>query len=370
MLYLKVRIYTALLACSFSSLWAQADGLNPKVFGYFQSTFGYRKDIGRPVQVKTFSLQQLNLFLQKDFTVRWTAFVNFEFVNSYSSFRNWGAQNLEEAWVSFRGSEQFKLKMGLQVPAFNNLNEIKNKTPVLPYIIRPLAYESSFNEIIALEEFTPTQAFVQAYGFIPARKLKFDYAIFIGNSPNINNDFQRGQTGVDTTRYFLFGGRLGIRTNNLKFGISGTIDQIDFYQVAVFLGYDPAKFNHIPRLRLGSDFSLNVQKWLWESEFIRVTYDDDHPIMNFNKGFFYGTLGRDLTERFFAYAGYWTIRENAQPTQDFDLLALTAGASYNITEAISAKVQYGRVRIESSTASTITDTERSNYYYLAISVVF
>ncbi len=368
MLYLKIRIYAALLVCGFSSLGAQSDGLNPKVFGYFQSTFGYRKDIGRPVHVKTFSLQQLNLFLQKDLTERWTAFVNFEFVNSYSSFRNWGAQNLEEAWVSFRGSGQFKLKLGLQVPAFNNLNEIKNKTPLLPYIIRPLAYESSFNEIIALEEFTPTQAFAQAYGFIPARKLKLDYAVFIGNSPNINNDVRRGQTGVDTTKYFLFGGRFGIRTNNLKFGISGTIDQIDFYHAAVRLGYDPAQFNRVPRLRLGGDFSLNVRKWLWESEFIRVAYDDEHPIFDFDKEFFYGTLGHDITERFFAYAGYWVIRENARPTQDFDLLALTAGAAYNITETISAKAQYGRVRSKSSIALTMA--ERANYYYLAMSVVF
>ena len=231
-----------------------------------------------------------------------------------------------------------------------------------------MAYESSFNEIIALEEFTPTQAFAQAYGFISAGKLKFDYAMFVGNSPNINDDFRRGQTGVDTTKYFLMGGRFGIRTNNLKLGISSTIDRVDFYHVAVFLGYDLAKFNRVPRLRLGGDFSLNAGKWLWESEAIRVTYDDDHPLLNLDKEFYYGTLGHQLTERFFVYAGYWVLRENALPVRDIDLVALTAGAAYNINETISAKAQYGRVRSESSISPT--EAERANYYFLAISVVF
>lgn len=366
---IKSRIGAVMLLIGgFLPLWAQSEAISPKIFGYFQSSFGYRKDIGRPVQVKTFSLQQLNLFLQKDLTTKWTAFVNFEFVNSYSSFRNWGAQNLEEAWVSYRSSDQFKIKLGLQVPTFNNLNEIKNKTPLLPYIIRPLVYESSFNEIIALDEFTPTQAFIQAHGFIPGRNLKFDYAAFIGNSPNINNDPRRGQTGVDTTQYFLFGGRLGIRTNNLKLGISSTIDRVDFFNVAVFLGYEPSKFIRVPRLRLGGDFSLNAGKWLWESEYTRVTYDDDHPLLNLDKEFYYGTLLHELNERLLFYTGYWVTRENTLPVKDFDLFALTVGAACNLSETISTKAQYGRVRSE--TSLNPSRVERANYYFLAMSVVF
>ena len=365
---MKSRNIAALLFCGFSQLYAQPEGLNLKVFGYFQASFGYHKELDEAIQDKSFSLQQLNLFLQKALAPNWTAFVNFEFVNSYSSFRNWGAQNLEEAWVSYRRGEQFKLKLGLQVPAFNNLNEIKNKTPLLPYIIRPLAYESSFNEIIALEEFTPTQAFAQAHGFIPAGKLKFDYAVFAGNSPNINNDPRRGQTGVDTTKFFLAGGRFGIRTRNLKLGISSTFEQVDFYHVATFLRYDPSQFDNVPRLRLGGDFSLMAGKWHWESEYIRVTYDDDHPVLNFDKEFYYGTLGHEWSERLFFYTGYWVTRENALPVRDMDLLALTAGAAYNLNETISAKAQYGRVLFE--TSAPVAMEGKSNYYFAAISVVF
>jgi len=368
MLRFRSRVVAALLSCGLAPLGAQPAGLNLKVFGYFQASFGREKAIDRPVELKSFSLQQLNLFLQKDLTPNWRAFVNFEFVNSYSSFRNWGAQNLEEAWVSYRRSEQFNLKLGLQVPTFNNLNEIKNKTPLLPYVIRPLAYESSFNEIIALDEFAPTQAFAQAYGFLSARKLKFDYAVFVGNSPNINSDPEAGQTGVDTTKFFLAGGRFGIRTNTFKLGVSATLEHLDFYRGALRLGYEPSGFRKVPRLRFGGDFSLNAGKWLWESEFIRVIYDDDHPVLDLDKEFYYGTLEHEWTERFLVYAGYWVIRENNLPMEDLDLFALTTGAAYGINETISAKAQYGRVRFESSTLSGIEG--RANYYYLAISVVF
>jgi len=203
MLCFRSSMVAALLSCGLAQLYAQPAGLNLKVFGYFQASVWYEQGLDSLDKEKSFGLQQLNLFLQKDLTPNWRMFVNFEFVNSYSSFRNWGAHNLEEAWVSYRRSEQFNLKLGLQVPTFNNLNEIKNRTPVLPYIIRPLAYESSLNEILSLEEFAPAQAFAQAHGFIPARELKLDYAVFVGNSPNINSDPREGQTGVHARGYRL-----------------------------------------------------------------------------------------------------------------------------------------------------------------------
>jgi hypothetical protein len=368
MLRFKLIIFASLLSCSASQLGAQPTGLDLKVFGYFQASLEYRKNIDNPGQFKSFSLQQLNLFLQKELLEQWTIFINFELVNSYSSFRNWGAHNLEEAWVNYRRSQQFKLKLGLQIPTFNNLNEIKNRTPLLPYVIRPLAYESSFNEIIALDEFVPAQAYVQLYGSIPISELKLDYALFVGNSPNINNDPEWGQTGIDTTKLFLVGGRFGLRTRNLKAGVSATSDHLDFSRAARFLGYPPADFNKVPRLRLGGDFSLNAGKWTWESEFIRVTYDDDHPQFDADKKFYYGTLGYQFTERFFAYGGYWFIGENALPERDLDIIAPTVGAAYNFSETIFIKTQYGLVRFEASTPAAME--ERAHFYYLAVSVVF
>ncbi len=365
---LKTITLALLLSCGFSPIHAQLAGSDIKVFGYFQASFGYRKDLDSTVENKSFSLQQLNLFLQKELVEKWTIFINFEMVNSFSSFRNWGAHNLEEAWVSYHRSAQFKLKLGLQVPTFNNLNEIKNRTPLLPYIIRPLAYESSFNEIIALDEFAPGRAFVQLHGIIPAKELKIDYAAFAGNSPNINSDPRRGQTGVDTTTLFLVGGRFGLRTGNFKLGVSATYDHLDFSRAALAQRYPSFSFKKVPRLRLGGDFSLNVGNWMWESEFIRVTYDDDHPELDIDKKFYYGTLGYQFTERLLAYGGYWFIGENALPAGDFDVIAPTVGVAYNFSEAIFVKTQYGPVRFE--TSKPAASETRADYYYLAISVIF
>jgi hypothetical protein len=261
-----------------------------------------------------------------------------------------------------------KLKLGLQVPTFNNLNEIKNRTPLLPYVIRPLAYEASFNELIALEEFAPARAFAQAYGFIPYGKTKIEYAVFLGNSPNINSDPSQGQTGVDTTELFLAGGRFGLRTNNLKFGVSITSDQLDLSEAARSLGYPVSDFNEVPRLRLGGDFSFNIGNFFWESEAIQVTYDDDHPEFDNDKEFYYGTAGYQIVERLFTYGGYWVTKENFLPRADRDIKALTAGAAYQFNDALFAKAQVGRVKFEST--KPILNEDRGYYYFLALSMIF
>ena len=89
-----------LFLCLTSGAWAQAGERDLRLFGYFQNNFFHSqanfKD-GRVVKQNSFSVQQLNVFLQRDLAPKWTALVNFETLNSYSSSRDWGAFNLEEA---------------------------------------------------------------------------------------------------------------------------------------------------------------------------------------------------------------------------------------------------------------------------------
>jgi hypothetical protein len=367
MLRFKTAILITALVIYGSPAWSQTTDTDLKTFGYFQTSFTHQKGIQTRNEENSFQVQQLNLFLQKNLTSKWTAFINFEFLNSYSSFHNWGAHNLEEAWVGYRSSNQFKLKLGLQVPTFNNLNEIKNRTPLLPYIIRPLAYESSFNEIIRIEEFVPSRAFAQVYGFIPWGKAKVEHALFIGNSPNINSDPTRGQTGVDSTNTFLFGGRLGLRFRNFKAGVSATFDDLDFSFLPDSL-YPIARLRKVQRIRLGGDFSFNVGKFSGEAEAIRVTYDDDHPEVDFDREFYYGTLGCHLTENMFVYGSYWATRENYHPVTDQDIDVFNGGASFSLFDSLVLKAQYARVKIINS--SQLPHKLDLDYYALALSVVF
>jgi len=366
--HLKIVFFVSALVVSGSPAWTQTADSNIRTFGYFQISFDHQKDIQTQNELNSFQVQQLNLFLQKDLNAKWTAFVNFEFLNSYSSFRNWGAHSIEEAWVGYRRSDQFKLKLGLQVPTFNNLNEIKNRTPLLPYIIRPLVYESSFNEIIAADEFVPGRAFIQVYGYIPWDEAKIDHAFFIGNSPNINTDPARGQTGIDSSDTFLLGGRLGLRYSNLKAGVSVTFDKQDFSYVADSLNFPPARLSSLPRIRLGGDFSFNAGRFSFEAEAIRVMYDDDHPGLNLDKRFYYGTLGYSLSEKLFIYGSYWATSEEFLPFGDRDFNVETAGIAYALFDGLVFKAQYARADI----SSTRPRREELNidFYGLAFSVVF
>ncbi len=350
-----------------SGAFGQSDNAGLKVFGYFQASLGAEEDLETNRESNSFTLQQLNLFLQKDLTQNWTAFVNFEFVNSYSSLYNWGAFSLEEAWVNYRRSDQFKLKLGLLTPAFNNLNEIKNRTPLLPYIIRPLIYESSLREVFAIEDFTPARAFVQAYGFIPAGNAKFDYAAYLGNSPNINNDSYRGSTGLDTSRTFLLGSRVGLRYKFFKAGLSTTFDKEDLSSLADTLQVTAKDLHSTLRTRLGGDLSFHSAKWLLEAEFIFVKYDFDRPEVNFDERFIYGTLGYHFSERFFVYGSYWVAHGNYLPFGDEGFWVPTFGVTYSLNDVIILKAQTAELHSERSNPAV---KSKSGYTYFAISVVF
>ena len=221
-----VSVISLLLCFVATNSLAQSGTSDLNIFGYFQNSFQHQIETEKDSKENSFSVQQLNLFFQKDLAPDWRAFVNFEFLNSFSSSRQWGAANLEEAWVKYSANEKFNLKLGLLIPIFNNLNEIKNRTPILPYIVRPIVYETSFREFIDVDQYTPERAFAQAYGFIPVGEAKFDYAVYVGNSPNIasSDSIYKGQTGLDTTNTILLGGRIGLRYHDFKLGLSITRD--------------------------------------------------------------------------------------------------------------------------------------------------
>ncbi|MCH8954131.1 porin [candidate division KSB1 bacterium] len=379
---LKRTLILCFLLLAIASAQSQEKPL--RIFGYFQNSFQqWTAFEGRPKQ-NSFSLQQLNLFFQKDLGTNWTAFVNFEFLNNFSSSRQWGSANLEEAWLKYRAGMRFNLKLGLLVPIFNNLHEIKNRTPLLPYIIRPLAYETSFSEFILIDVLTPVQAFAQVYGFLPAGEAKFDYAVYVGNSPNINNDPSISQTGIDTTATFLFGGRLGFRHGELKLGLSATYDKDNSAEVlAPELNIPRTELSSIPRIRFGGDLSCNFANFSFESEFIKVSLEKDNPKLERNLDFYYATLGYHFTEALFIYGSYWFLDSHAalpalpneRKVEDDDVKVATIGASYNMMDRVRLKAQFSRVRLDEELQllpeGVVTRTEDNfSIFALAVSVIF
>ena len=380
---LFTRIIFILFFLGNSICFAQSWSSPLKVFGFFQTSYYQTMHLGGSNDYNTFNTQQLNLFFQKDLAKKWTSFVNFEILNNFSSNKQWGSLNLEEAWIKYYAGPQFTMRLGLQIPIFNNLNEIKNRTPLLPYIIRPLAYESSFGEFLALEELTPERAFVQTNGFIPVSKSKIDYAFYIGNSPNVNDNPKYTQTGIDTTNTLLYGGRIGFRISDFKLGISATYDKTNaFKNLEPLIGVAEGFLEKVQRMRVGGDLSYDFKSLRFEGEFIKVNYDDDVDELKFDKWFYYYTLGYFIDEEVFLYYSYWLTDEYynySNPTgENLDIrsakvkvIVPTIGLSYHMTERITFKGQFAQVKIHDSQEFKVIENQPTeNTFSLAVSVFF
>ncbi len=394
---------------------AQSGGSAINTFGYFQVLFQHTENKDNLERDNSFSVQQLNLIFQKDFSRQWVAFINFEVLNNFSSSRRWGSFDLDEAWVRYRANRQLILKVGLHVPVFNHLNEIKNRTPLLPYVIRPLVYEESFAEIIDVEEFIPNRAFVQVNGSLPVGKARLDYAVYLGNSPNINSQFDNqrqggsDQTGVDTTATVLVGGRAGLRMGALELGVSATRESVNFLrglaelpegETPLLEGIPADRFNGVPRTRLGVDLSVHPGKFSFEGELIAVRYgvdlppelrrlpDGREPRIDLDRLFYYGTLGYEAAEHLFVYGSYWYTEQafllqtpDRTDRDDLDIEVFTVGARYSVLQdengfdQITLKVQYAYVpfhthtQVEVDTVS-VEEGQEVHLFGLALSVLF
>ena len=411
--HLGALVLCCVLCSSIPEVRAQSEGSPIETFGYFQVIARHDESTQQEDRSNSFSVQQLNLIFQKSFSREWLAFVNFEVLNNFSSSRRWGSFDLDEAWVRYRADQKLTLKVGLHVPVFNHLNEIKNRTPLLPYVIRPLIYEESFAEFVEIEEFIPERAFIQASGSFPLQNARLDYAAYFGNSPNINSQSDNEtkdisqQTGVDSTTTVLVGGRIGVRVDELKLGVSATRESTNFFRllaqqsdsdISLIEGISPDNFNGVQKTRIGTDISFHYNKFSFEGELISVLYaidepaelglfpDGSDPRIDFERLFYYGTLGYEVTEHLFLYGSYWYTKEKFEiqtPLIAFEerltIDVFSVGASYSVLQdedgfdRITLKGQYAYVPIRyklEREAFTITDDQNIHFFGVAVSVLF
>ncbi len=324
------------------------------VFGYFQSVFDHSGEktsiVGMPTSSgtrNTFILQQANIFFRKQFNPRFAAFVDLEFTNTYASTRKWGTFRLEEAWIRYQTSEAFSIKAGLLVPTFNNLNEIKNRTPILPYITRPFVYEAAAEGVSSLDDFVPGSAFLQIEGAFNVNEIRLDYAVYAGNGdPDFISSGQEGQRysigGTDTTTFKLIGGRVGVRAGQLKAGFSMASDKANRQDIGI---------GPVQRLRFGGDLSYQLGLLSLESEVIATKeYLDDRqsqvyaavarldPRLGKEPAnlFVYGVLAYDISESFFVYGGWEYLESHATSVTRGTM----AGGGYRPIDNVVVKCQY------------------------------
>jgi hypothetical protein len=329
----------------------------PRIYGYFQVRYTSEREIVSQDEATTFAVQQLNIFLQQTLSAHWSSFVNLQSVNSFDAERGWGSMNIEEAWVRYHRNRRLNVKLGLLIPTFNRFNEIKNKMPLHPYIIRPLVYESSLSQVVQVDEFVPRQAYVDIYGSERFGRVSVEYSIYTGNSRHIygsNSLNPDGITGVDTTAGFMGGIRVGLRHKETSLGVSFTGEPIDFNiypGAADSLGVNPDEIDAIAFTRFGVDFYSRIWRIDAEGEYIKVNYDENLEDVDLDKDFWYATLGYHFNERWYAYMTSWETEEALWHPQIGSIhrtLRISGlGARYAMNDRLVFKAQFGRGEYES-----------------------
>lgn len=316
-------------------------------------------------------VQQLNIFGRKEIDQNFTAWINLEITGSYNSDMKWGSFSLQEAWVNYQNSDAFNVKAGLLIPRFAYLNEIKNRMPLLPYITRPLIYESALKDVDQ-SNYVPERAFAQVYGYLPAGDLTFDYAAFVGPSESsyIAGSGAIGGNSVDTTNFKLFGGRVGLKYNDLRLGISATTDKDN----------QQSKLNeNVQRTRLALDFGYSAYNFFFDAEYISVQLDPKNTSNDMNKQFYYGTLGYNFSDFLFAYGSYSFLKDNDSDILKTGMKGVIVGVGYRPTYSVVLKAAYSNYYGNSSFPMIInpalpevntTVDLNIKAYQLAVSVLF
>jgi hypothetical protein len=341
-----------------TAVFGQSDDL--KIFGYYQinyTNFNTIVNDAKTLDINSFLMQQGNIFLQKNFSPKFSSFMNLEFTNSFSLKDSIGGFKIEEVWLKYSPSSLLNVKAGVLIPRFNNFNEIKNRTVLLPYIYRPIAYETYFFDQFGTGEFVPTSANLQVYGEIPAGDLYFNYAAFYGNSETsmLNKNSNFWGPGQDPTPYKMVGGRIGLTYGDLELGASITNDRKNLKTYnSGFATNAELGLGYIPRTRLGAYLNYSLEGFVLEAELIKVNYDlsqankdtlaakGPFSPQSFDKTYYHVNLLYNITDKLAAYAGYDYLKGEENFFIMSGLDAYTFGTCYRVTDAVILKAQYQR----------------------------
>lgn len=246
--------------------------------------------------------QQTNIFFRHEINSKFTAWLNIEMLNNFNTSQKWGSAKIEEAWGRFEIAKGTYIKAGKLIPAFNNFNEIKNRTPFLQYILRPPAYETAFSGFLPLDKFSPSDAFLQFTNQSNIGSLYIKTDVYVGNA---EENFRTNEytdepivTGTDTTDYLTVGGRLGVQYRSLNLGFSTVSDYENRNNVSA-----------LRRWRIGTDFRFYINQFAFEGETIVVFYSTPDASELYNKLFYYGTIQYDFLEKFYLYTSYNFIQD-------------------------------------------------------------
>lgn len=341
-----------------------------------QPQLGIPSNIVNKFETASFAQHQTNLFIQKPISEKMTYFMNLEFTGTYSTQFQSGNLNLQEAWVNYRFNEHLEAKVGVLLTTFNNLNEISNRLPLFPYLIRPPIYEELFRTLFNHEDYRPQHSFLQLSGAYNLNEtLLLDYSAHLGNNESsywstiepgegATTDESSGTLwkGENLTTRLAYGFRIGLRDiyENFKIGVSATRDDDNKQEITTnSLSRLPWQtlpiLGDVPRYRIGYDFSFRWKKVQFETEGIYVFHDYTDiyktPVykavnLNIDKLFFYENITYNWTDTFYQYSMFSMQFDNSFNHLQSDapdgqgLFAFSNGFGYRPFDSIGFKAQY------------------------------
>jgi len=343
------------------------------IYGYVQSSYSFFHNVWNPYAppgednytYNNMGINQLNLFVAKDLGNDLSSFINFEFINDYSSDKGFGSFNLSEAYLKWDYRDFLKVKFGMIIPQFNSLFEIYNRTPLLPYLIRPKLYDATSGNLVDIFDILPQKALIQVYGSVPVGAANIEYALFAGNPPNKflsspNNDLLPSYVafGRAAVSYVSVGGRVGIKTSNLRIGVSACFDKDSQRKFIKNSNPDTVNLGDFNRYHIGSDFYLKVGNFELSAEYLKVKtkvssdVQDSLNVWNaadpydvgksFDKTFYYATLLYNISSKLFVYTMYDYLNDDFNPFY-FGLdgfYGYHLGGGYYVNDNILLKIQY------------------------------
>ncbi|MEO1021151.1 MAG: hypothetical protein AAFW89_01290 [Bacteroidota bacterium] len=393
------------------------------IYGFSQGIFNHKSISGEAFPVgrssgltvpsfsegfesNSFSLHQTNLFLTKPINERTSFFLNAELLGSYSSSEQSGDLRLSEGWVSYTFSEQLKIKTGLLLPVFNNLNEINNRLPLFPYIIRPLVYERLWSNLYVQEDYLPQTGYVQLSGITSVSPtFDLEYAVQVGNSEqsyasDVNprdagaegNEATALYRGENLTTLLAYSGRIGLtnKQKTIKLGVSGSFDHDNknesvnesitrFPRDAEGNSVGLPVYGDVRRFRIGGDFSFHTEHVDFEAEFIRVLHDHSDirstpqlQSANLNKFFAYGLVAYNVSEKLFGFGGVNYLQDESyeiilpDSPDAAGAYLITAGGGWHFTDELVLKVQWSESRFRDNEYVTLN----SRFVTIGLGVIF
>ncbi len=384
-----------------------------KTFGYFQPYYNaFSNEYGPPgpptgeqnYSYNTLGIGQLNLFFQRSIGEDFTAFINFEYINNFSSGREYGDYNIQEAYILWDYKDYLRLKFGIVIPKFNAMFQIYNRTPLLPYLNRPKLYEATGGNLVDIFDILPQKALIHIDGFVPTDIANFDYALYISGPTNgfissPKNDMLPGYVpfGQTSVKYFGVGGRLGITSGPVTAGVSLTTDvenkrhyladmankYISYMEDSVTQFYlnDATNLGDLNRVRMGADITITLGDLTIAGEFLKTNTDvspSNQTILDqwhlndtyyigdgFDKLFYYASATYYINPEIYVFGMYDYLDDKADPFY-FGMdgyYGISVGGGYHVNDFVVLKTQFTKNHAKYDIQELGPDDQREFYDY-------